>query len=82
MTWAEQLKEQGIQQGIQQEAAERIRAEQQRRTQQVLRMLRLKFHGGVSEAITQRVQAGSVEELERWTERILIAEAPEDIFAE
>ncbi|MFT4974408.1 MAG: putative transposase/invertase (TIGR01784 family) [Myxococcota bacterium] len=89
MTWAEQLKQQGIEQGkqigieqgIEQGAAERDRAEQLRRTQQVLRMLRLKF-GEADEATVLRVEAGSIEELERWTERILLAEICEDVFAE
>jgi predicted transposase/invertase (TIGR01784 family) len=78
MTWAEQLKQQGIQQGI----TERDRAEQQRASQRVVRMLRLKFHEAVNEATIQRTQSGSIEELERWTERILIAETCEGVFAE
>jgi len=75
MTWAEQLRQQGKQQGI----AERDQAEQQRRVQQVLRMLRLKF-GEVDETSSQHVQGGSIDQLECWTERILIAENCEDVF--
>lgn len=78
MTWAEQLK----QQGKQEEAAARDRAEQQRASQRVVRMLRLKFRDEVSEAVTQHVLGGSIDELERWTERILIAETVEDVFTE
>ena len=77
MTWAEQLKQQGIEQGKQQS----LKAEQQRWSQHVLRLLQLKF-GVVDEAATQRVQAASIEVLEQWAERVLIAPSCEDVFAE
>ncbi|MFT4974349.1 MAG: hypothetical protein ACI8S6_000231 [Myxococcota bacterium] len=43
-------------------------------------MLRLKS-GEADEATVQRVEAGSIDELERWTERILIADSCEDVFS-
>lgn len=81
MTWASQLKQQGIEQGIEQGTEQVQRAEQQRWSQRVLRMLRLKF-GDVSEAVVQRVEAGTLEELEQWAENILFAERSDAVFGD
>lgn len=85
MTWAEQLRQQGLEQGIEQGLEQgrhsALQEQQQRAAARVSRMLRLKF-GDVSEAVEQQVAAATLDALERWTERILIADTIGAVFAE
>jgi hypothetical protein len=42
--------------------------------------MKLKF-GSVSDVVSGRIDAASIEELERWVERILVATSAEDVIA-
>lgn len=72
MTWAEQLENRG-----RQEENARWLAKMRHQT---LQMLRLKF-GEIPNELAARVEAASEEEIDRWTERLLIADALEAVFA-
>ncbi|MBK9263550.1 MAG: Uma2 family endonuclease [Polyangiaceae bacterium] len=43
------------------------------------RLLRLRF-GNVPDAVQQRIDVASIEELERWTERLFVATSLDDVF--
>ncbi len=72
--------EQGIQQGVEQgiqQGVEQGRAEALRDT--LGRLLRARF-GGVDVSIERHLEAASEGDLDRWIERVVTAERPEDIF--
>ncbi len=68
--------EQGIQQGVEQ-GVEQGRAEALRDT--LGRLLRARF-GGVDVSIERHLESASESDLDRWLERVVTAERPEDIF--
>lgn len=71
MTWAEQLENRG-----RQEENARLLAKLRH---QMLQMLRLKF-GEFPNDLVARVETASEEELDRWSERLLVADTPEAVF--
>ncbi len=91
MTWAEQLEQKGLQRGLQrgleeglERGLERGRAEEQARQLQrsrlrFLKLLALKFQE-VPPSAQVRVEEAAEEELDRWTEVILMADTIEAIF--
>ena len=44
------------------------------------KLMKLKF-GGVSDAVSARIDAAAIEDLERWVERILVATSAEEVVA-
>ena len=70
MTAAERLRQEGRREGRQEKAVE-----------MVLRQLRIRF-GTLSDAVERRVRGGTEAELERWSERLLVAESLEQVFAD
>jgi hypothetical protein len=72
MTWAEQLENRGRQQ-------ENARLLAKLR-HQALQMLRLKF-GELPDEVVARVETASEDDLDRWTDRLLVAETLEAVFA-
>ena len=73
VTIAEQLRQQGRQQGLQQGL-------QQGRAEQLTKLIRLKF-GPIPPQHDARVQTASIEELDRYSERILSAETIDELLA-
>jgi hypothetical protein len=69
MSTAQELIDQGLQQGVRQE-----------REQTLARQLQVKF-GQLSSDVTRRLAEATLEDLGRWTELILTAERLEDVFA-
>ena len=43
------------------------------------KLMKLKF-GGVSDAVSARIDAAAIEDLERWVERILVATSAEEVI--
>ncbi|MFT4976884.1 MAG: flagellar biosynthesis/type III secretory pathway protein FliH [Myxococcota bacterium] len=82
MSWSEQLRQQALEQGVEQGIEQGIaRARQEQRgRERVLRMLHLKF-GAVPDTAAQTIATARLDALERWTERILVAPAIEEVFA-
>jgi len=70
MTTAEKLRELGRQEGRQE-------GEAHGRASTLLKQLRLKF-GDVPKAVVARVELATIEELDRWAERILDAPSIDD----
>ncbi len=68
MSTAEKLRQEGLEQGLEQGRAEAL-----------LRQLRLKF-ADVPAETQARVRAGSPADLDRWLDRVLTAETLEDVF--
>jgi hypothetical protein len=75
MTAGQRLIEQGIQQGLQQ-------GEQQGERKVLLRLLRKRFGKEVDREIEQRLAAGSVDQLDVWTDRVLSAATLGELFAD
>ena len=73
MSWAEQLRDEGRQQGLEQ-------GRLQKHVELLMRLIRLKF-GEPSAEVVARVEAASAEQLDAWTERILTAETLEALFS-
>ena len=70
MTIAEELRAQGLKQGLEQGLA--------RQRQSLERQMTRKF-GPLPEPVTARIQAASFEALERWFERVLTANSPDAV---
>jgi predicted Zn-dependent peptidase len=77
MSTAERLRKEGQAQG---EALGEARGRNQHGIETVLRLLVRRF-GALPETIVHRVNAATLAELDRWTDRILDAKALEDVFA-
>ena len=76
MSTAERLRKEGQAQG---EALGEARGRNQQAIQTVLRLLVRRF-GPLPEAVVHRVNAATLAELDRWTDRILDAKALDDVF--
>jgi len=74
MSTAEKLEQQGIAKGKSEGRAEG-------EAKVLLKLLTLKF-GPLPDGVARRVQAASVEELDRWTERVLSAKSLAEVFAD
>ena len=70
MSTAEKLEQQGIAKG-----------KAEGRAEVLLKLLTLKF-GPLPDGVAQRLQAASVDELDRWTERVLSAKSLAEVFAD
>ena len=70
-------------QRIIEEAAPKIREEgrTEGRAASLKRLISLKF-GNVDASVTARIDAGTSEQLDRWTDRILTAESLDELFAD
>jgi hypothetical protein len=73
MTTADRLREQGREQGRELGNAEGV-------ARTITRLLTLKF-GALSTDVQARIQTATPEQLERWTDRVLVANSPEDVLA-
>jgi len=71
MTWADQLKQKGLQEGLER-GLERSR-------QRFLKMLILKFQE-IPDTIRERVEGATEEEMDLWMSAILLADTFEAIF--
>lgn len=76
MTGADRLRAEGRAEG---EAQGRAEGEARGRAQTLLKLLALKF-APVTEDVTRRILAASIDDLERWTERVLSAESVDDVL--
>ncbi len=68
------MREEGFRQGMQQ-------GMQQGEAHLLLRLIRRKFGPQVAEQHRERIRQADLATLERWSERILAAETPDDIFS-
>ncbi len=73
MTYKERLIQQGIEQGIE-------KGETKGARHVLAKLLRLKF-GALDGATESRLEAATLEELDRWSERVLTAESLDAVFA-
>ncbi len=78
MTTAQRLIEQGRKEGRQEGRLEG-RLEGQREL--LLKQLRLRF-GSVSRRVMTRINGASAEQLDRWAERVITANSPEETLAD
>lgn len=75
MSWARQLREEGREEGREQG----LRAGKEEAARSLLsRMITLRF-GSVPDPVAQSIEQASLEQVEAWTDRILVAESAEDI---
>jgi predicted transposase/invertase (TIGR01784 family) len=74
MTAGQQIFDQGLQQGIE-------RGRQQGGQEMLLRLLRDRFGDAVDAQVEHRIATASLEQLQAWTPRILIAATLADVFA-
>jgi flagellar biosynthesis/type III secretory pathway protein FliH len=74
MTIAEQLRKEGLQKGIEQGHAQGL---EQGRRQALEKLMVLKF-GPLSEAVAVRIRGADAGVVERWLERILVANTAEE----
>jgi hypothetical protein len=82
VTVGQQLIEQGRQQGIQQGIQQERQQERQRFQELLLRLLRQRFGDEVDANVEGRVAAGSIEQIETWTDRVLSAATLADLLAD
>lgn len=78
--WEEKAEARGEARGrAEGEARGRAEGEARGRAELLLKLLQLKF-GALSDAAIARVRAASTDELDRWGERVLTAEALDDVW--
>jgi len=73
--WERELLQRGRQEGLQEGRQERLKS--MRRV--LLELLHARF-GAVDASIEARIEQGSIEELERWTTRVVVAQSAADVF--
>ena len=84
MTYAERLIQQGEAKGVAKgrvegEAKGRVEGETQGRAEMLRKLVTLKF-GPLSAEMEKSISSATIADLDRWSERVLSAQRPEDIF--
>lgn len=74
MTDEERLIQEGLEKGLEQGEAKGVR-------QVVAKQLRLKF-GALDEATERRLEGASLDELDRWSERVLTADSLDEVLTD